>query len=189
MKTNIKIDFVWVIVGIIVLFVLLKTCEGEPRTITKTETKTIIKTDTVNEVIIKEIPKTVYVSKYIDKQGEKVIVYVDKPNDSTIKANQYDTEIKSNNATAKLKITTSGELYDVSGTITYPEKETTIETIKIRDASGLFLYANLPINNLTQPEVGALFQFKNKMFISGGVQYNSVTRQPDLKVGIGIKIW
>jgi len=77
----------------------------------------------------------------------------------------------------------------VQGVITYPRIETTTETIKIRDASGLFIYGNLPINNIQSPEVGVLFQIKNKLFISTGSQYNHLSQQLDYKVGLGVKIW
>lgn len=186
MKT--KIDVIWVIVGLIIAFVLMRQCEGEPKTITKTETKTIIKTDTIKKVIIKEIPKTVYVEKLKTVKGKDSIIYKDKPDSTTIKANQYKTTLESNNALADLNITTTGELLDVSGTITYPEKETTTTITKIRDASGFYIYGQLPINNLTQIEVGGLFQFKNKAFISGGVSYNNITKQPDFNIGLGIRL-
>ena len=188
MKT--KISIWWLVALLVVLFALLKQCEGEPKVVTNTVTKIVTKHDTINEVIIKEVPKTVYVNKYIDKQGEKVIVYVDKPNDSTITANQYTTTLKSNKATAKIDITTTGELLDVSGVITYPEKETTTTITKTRDASGLYLFGAAPINSQAlTPEIGVLYQFKNKMFVSTSVQYNNFTNNVDAKIGIGVKIW
>lgn len=181
-------NWIWYIVGIIIIIVLVKQCEGEPRTIVKTKTEYIKVTDTVTNTIIQEVPKEVFVNKYIDRQGEKVIVYTDKPNDSTIKANQYDTKLESNNATADLKITTTGELLDVQGMINYEKEIKTIETTKIRDASGLYIYANMPINSV-QPEVGLQYNIKNKMFISAGAQYNEFTKSADIKVGLGIKIF
>lgn len=54
--------------------------------------------------------------------------------------------------------------------------------------SGLFLYAKVPISNFNSPELGVLYQFKNKMFLGFGAQYNSFTKAPELTATIGIKI-
>jgi hypothetical protein len=179
------------IVTFLVLLTVVKQCEQEPKIVTKTVTKTETKTDTIIKVQIKEVPKIVYINKYIDVKGDKVIVYVDKPTDSsTIKANQYDTEIKSNNATAKLKITTSGELLDVTGVIEYPKETVTTTINKTSAKSGLFIYASAPINNNNlNIEVGGMYQFKNTLLLLGGVQYNQFTKGLDAKIGLGIKIF
>ena len=175
---------------IVLIIVLLKQCEGDERTVAKTKIEYVKVTNTVTKTKIDTIFKKVYVNKYVDKQGENVIVYVDKPNDSTIEANKYNTTLLSNNATAELEITTTGELLDVSGVITYPEKETTTTITKTRDASGLYLYGSAPIKSKAlTPEIGLQFNIKNKMFISSGVQYNNITNNLDIKVGIGVKIW
>ena len=58
-----------------------------------------------------------------------------------------------------------------------------------RSNSGLFLYANTPLNNFTSPEVGLMFQFKNKFGVMGGVQVNTITNTTDWKVGALIKIF
>lgn len=181
-------NWIWYIVGIIIIIVLVKQCEGEPRTIVKTKTEYIKVTDTVTNTIIQEVPKEVFVERVITQKGKDSIVYRDAPTDSTITANQYDTKLESNNATADLKITTTGELLDVQGTIDYTKEIKTIETTKIRDASGLYIYGNMPVNSV-QPEVGVLYQFKNKMFVSAGAQYNEFTKSADLKIGLGIKIF
>ena len=173
---------------VIVLFiVLIKQCEGNERTITKTKIEYVKVTDTVTKTIISK-PKTVYVERTKTIKGNDSIIYVKEPNDSTIEAKQYNTTLLSNNATAELEITTTGELLDVQGVINYKQKQTTTETLKIRDASGLFLYANMPINSV-QPEVGILYQIKNKMFISAGAQYNQFTKSADLKIRLGVKIF
>ena len=46
------------------MFFLMKSCEGEPKVVTKTVTKIEIVHDTINETIIKEVPKIVYVDKW-----------------------------------------------------------------------------------------------------------------------------
>jgi hypothetical protein len=186
---HLKKNWFYILLILIVFIALVKQCEAEPRIVTKTETITKYVTDTITKVEIKEVPKTVFVEKYITEKGDEKIVFVKDSTKTSIKANQHDTKLTSNDATAELKITTTGELLDVTGVITYPLKETTTTITKTRDASGLFIYANLPINNFSSPEVGALYQFKNTVFISGGVQYNNLTNMPDFKVGIGLKIF
>lgn len=181
-------NWYWYILGIIILIALIKQCEGETKTITKTVIEYVPVTETITETKIDTVPKLVYVEKTKTVKGKDSIIYVKEPNDSTIKANQYNTTLLSNNASADLKITTTGELIDVQGTINYNQKQTTTETLKIRDASGLFIYGNMPVNSV-QPEVGVLYQLKNKMFISAGAQYNEFTKSADLKVGLGIKIF
>jgi hypothetical protein len=183
-----KRNFIYIIIGFIIAFAILRQCEGAPRTITKTVTKIVKVTDTIKEVKFEEKIKKVYVKKTVTTKGDRIIVYKDKPSEDTIDASQHSVEVLSNNAKANLSITYVGELLDVQGVITYPRIETTVETLKIRDASGIFIYGNLPINNLQSPEVGVLFQIKNKMFISTGAQFNQLSQQIDYKVGIGFKI-
>lgn len=183
-----RISFWWLPIFGIIFFALLKQCEGEPKVITKTETKTIIKTDTVKVKEIVELQKPVYIERTKTIKGKDSIIYKYKPSETTITAQQFKTTLEANNANADLTITALGEVLDVSGTITYPEKETTVETIITRDASGFYIYANLPINNMVSPEVGVLMQIRNKMFISGGVQYNNLSQKMDFKIGLGIKL-
>jgi hypothetical protein len=167
----------------------MRQCEGETKTVTKTETITKIVTDTIIKTEIKEVPKEVFVNKYIDKEGEKVIVYIDKPNDSSIVAKQYDTKLKANDAIANLSITTTGELLDVQGTITYPEKETIKETTITRDASGFYIYANMPISSsISVPEIGVMFQIKNKLILGVGGNYDVLTQNFNAVATIAVKL-
>jgi hypothetical protein len=186
----IKIDIIWLIVLLIVLLVIFKQCEGEPRTVTKTETVVKWKTDTIiqEKTKIQKVKEPVYVEKVKTLKGDTVVVFKDKETDNTIQTKQYETEIKSDSATARLLIT-ANELYDVSGTITYPRTEKTIETIKMRDKSGFYIYGQLPINDFTSPEMGLQYNIRNALFISTGVQYNSITNKPNINVGIGVKIF
>ncbi len=187
MKT--KISIWWLVVLAIVFFALCKQCEGETKTVTKTVTKVTKVHDTITEVKIDTFYTRVYVERVKTVKGKDSLIYVYKPTDTSIKANQYKTEVKSNDATAKLDITTTGELLDVSGVITYPEKETTTTITKTRDASGLYLYGNTSINSFSSTELGLQFNIKNKAFLSTSVQYNNITNNVDAKIGIGIKIW
>lgn len=54
--------------------------------------------------------------------------------------------------------------------------------------SGLFLYGKVPITNFNTPEIGVLYQFKNAVIIGSGVQYNNLTKAPEVTATIGIKI-
>ena len=186
MKVN---NNILLIISVIVILILInKQCE-KPKEVIKTITKVEIVKDTITEVEIKEVPKTVFVNRYVNIKGKDSIIYVDKPNDSTIQANQYNTTLKSNDATAEVQITTTGELLDVSGVITYPKTKETVTTIKNRNNSGLFIYGDLPITNNFNPEIGAIYQFKNTALIKSGVQYNEFTKSLDVKIGVGIKIF
>jgi hypothetical protein len=180
---------VTVVVCSLIFMTIVRQCEKEPKIVTKTVTKTITKRDTITKTIISE-PKTVYVKKYVNVKGEDKIVYLEKQDASATEAKEYNTILQSNKSTANIKITTTGELLDVSGTITYPEKENTITITKSRAKSGLFVYGTAPLNtNNISIEVGMAYQFKNTLMIIGGVQYNDFTKSADLKVGIGVKIF
>lgn len=180
---KVKIDWYWFALIILAMCLFLKQCSKEPKTITKTEYIKV--TDTITNTIIDTVPKLVYVEKTKTIKGKDSIVYKDKPTDNTIKANQYNTTLKSNNASADLKITTTGELLDVQGAINYTKE---IKTVK-QAQSGLFLYGDVPITKPhTNVELGLIYQFKNSILIKGGAQYNNFTKGVDLKVGIGIKL-
>ena len=183
-----KVSIWWIVIGVIILFVALKSCEGKPKVVTKTVTKIETIHDTINTVSIKEIPKKVYIERTKTIKGKDSIIYKDKPSEGTTTTSQFETTLESNNATATLLIT-ANELYDVQGVITYPEKETTTETIITRDASGLYLYGSIPITSRISPEIGAMFQMKNKLIIGVGVQYNDFTRNLDATATLAIKVW
>lgn len=183
-----KIKTWHIIVFSFVALAFIDQCSNHGKT--KIVEKTVIETvtDTITKTVIKEVPKEVIVNKYIDKEGEKVIVYVDKPNDSSFVANKYETTLTSNNATAKLDITTTGELLDVQGLITYPKETKTIETFKTVNNSGLFIYGSMPVNGNISPEIGAMYQIKNKILIGAGVQFNNFTKKADATITLGIKL-
>ena len=180
----------YILAGLIVLFALLNQCNGKVKTVIETKTVIEWKTDTIiqNKTIIKEVDKPVYVQRIKTIKGKDSIIYKDKPSETTTTATQFKTKIQSNKASANLLITSTGEVLDVQGTITYPEKETITNITKIRDASGLFMYGSVPIHNLSSPEVGLMYQFKNKVGIMGGVQYNNITNKADFKLGFLIKL-
>jgi hypothetical protein len=176
------------LLAIVVIFISIKQCE-ETETKIETVTEYVKVTDTITNVVIQEVPKMVYVERLKTVKGKDSIVYVDKPTETTIQANQYDTTLESNNATADLKITTTGELLDVQGVINYTQENTTTTITKTKSKSGLFLYGKVPISNFNSPEIGVLYQFKNSIIIGSGVQYNNLTKAPEVTATIGIKIF
>lgn len=185
---KIKKHWFFIFIGFFVAFALMKQCEGEPKTIVETKTVVKWKTDTITQTKIDTIPKTVYIERTKTIKGKDSIIYKEKPTETTITANQYDTEIKSDSATAKLKITTTGELLEVKGVIEYPRIETTTTITKIRDASGFYIYGSMPINGNLSPEIGGMFQIKNKIILAAGVHYNNYTKQADAKVTLAVKL-
>ena len=176
-------------VGVVAMFLLMKSCEEKPKVVTKTVTKVETIHDTINKTIIKEIPKKVYVQKEITKKGDTLIIYKDKPSENTITASKQSVEVLSNNATAKLDITHTGELLDVQGVITYPKETTTVETTITRDASGFYIYGSMPISSqITTPELGVMFQIKNKIIIGVGGQYNNLNNNLSAVATISVKL-
>lgn len=181
----------------IVLSALFNQCtasENKPVIVdTKVNIQQVI--DSVKRATLKDV-KTVYIDtsktdiKYV--KGKTIykdsIIYVDKPNDNTITANQYQTKIESNNAFADLNITTTGELLDVKGNITYPEKETTTTITNTVNDSGFFLYGQMPVNNIESPEIGIMYQHKNKLILGGGIQINTLNNEPNYTLTLGIKL-
>lgn len=183
-------NWIFVITAIVMLLVIVKKCEQEPKTVTKT--KVVYKTinDTIKETIIKEVPKIVHVEKIKTIKGKDSIIYVDKKTDTSIEANQYDTELKANNATAKLKITTTGQLLDISGTIDYQEKHTHTTTTIIKPKSGLFLYGQTSVSPLLEVSaIGLDYQFRNTVIIGTSFSLDHLTKQNYVNVKVGFRIF
>jgi hypothetical protein len=176
--------------GLILLTIfVVKRCEGEPKVITKTTTVVKTVTDTIERVVVSK-PVVKYVEKIKTVKGKDSIIYRDKPSNTTLEANQYDTQLKTNNATATLKVTTTGELLDVSGTIDHPEKTVTTTITKIKPKSGAFLYAETQLS--TSPkrfEVGIDYQLRNKILIGVSADYSNITKTVNANIKLGIKIF
>lgn len=187
---SINRNIIVIVIAIITLMSLIKACEDEAKVKVKTVTKVVTVNDTITKVKIDTIYTPVIVEKIKNVKGETKIVYIDTTTNTSLEAKQYNTSILSNNATASLKITTTGELLDVQGVIKYPKETITKTVTKTKSKSGLFLYGQMPLNqNNINIEVGAIYQFKNYLMVLGGVQYNQFTNSGDIKVGIGIKIF
>ena len=181
----------WYIIAIAILAVLLiiECQEDVPKTVTTTVIEYVTKTDTIIKTVISK-PKKVYITKIKRTKGIDSIIYVDRKAKEAIEVNQYDTTIKSNNATADLQITTTGELLDVQGVITWKEKITTVEVTKTINASGLFIYMGTSLNpTFDKIELGLDYQIRNKFLIGASVDYNNFTQNVNLNLKIGIKIF
>lgn len=184
-----KINIWWIAAILIVLFALFQQCEQEQKIVTKTKVIYKTKTDTIKETIIKEVPKKVIVEKIKTVKGKDSIIYVDWKTDTSIEANQYDTKLKANNALAKLKITTTGQLLDVSGTISWTEKETQTTTTIIKPKSGMFLYGQTSVSPLLEvSSVGLDYQFKNTVIIGTSFSLDHMTKQNYLNLKVGFRI-
>ena len=156
-----------IIIGLIIT--LAHQCEQETKTVTTIEYDTV--TDTINTITIQKVPTKVYVTKTKTIKGKDSIIYKSKPDSTTIDANIYKTELKSNNALANLTIVTSGELLDVSGTITYTQENKTVKTTKA--LSGKFIYAKFNVSEpLQDAELGVFMHLNNKIGFIGSVNYD-----------------
>lgn len=194
MKT--KISIWWFPIVFIILVALMQQCEGNTKTVTNTEVNITEVIDSVRRATLKDV-KTVYIdtSKTYTKwlKGKTItkdsIVYVDKSNESTIKANQYFTEIQSDSATAKLNITTTGELLDVQGVITYPRIETTTTITNTRDASGKFIFLKTDmLNPLQNLELGVFAHINNKFGVIASINYDKrLNNNSSVTIGGAIK--
>lgn len=174
--------------AILVIFIM-NQCQEEPEIKTVTTIEYIERTDTITKTIIKE-PEVKYVLRTTTLKGKDSIIYVDRKTNEAIEVNQFSTILKSNNATADLKITVIGELLDVSGTISYKEKQTTVETTKTIHASGLFIYGQGSIKSQYQNiQVGLDYVIKNKWIIGASADYNNFSKNIGFNLKIGIKIF
>jgi len=179
--------WLYILIGVILIMVLIRVWNKEPKI--KTKIEYIQRTDTITKVEIKEVPTKVYVYKSKTLKGKDSIVYVkekDTNNLPIIKANQFTTFLNSNNATADLKITTTGELLDVQGVIHYKEKIKTIKEFK--NNSGLFIYGQTN-TRLDTYGVGLDYVIKNKIIIGAGVNYNTQFESTSVNFKVGIRVF
>lgn len=174
----------WVFIVIIIL-ITVRMCEQEPEIITKV--KYVPKVETIKETTIDTVYKKVYVQKTETIKGKDTIIYKNVPSETTISAKQYDAVVKTDSSRADLKITTTGELLDVQGTITYNQKETTIT--KIKPKSGLFLYLEGSLNNRDRTEIGLDYTLRNKYILGASASYNNLTKSVYVNAKLGIRIF
>jgi hypothetical protein len=164
-----KSKYIPYILILILGFLLMLKFQEEPKVVTKTEIEYVERTDTITRTKIELVPDIRYIRKVETVRGKDSIIYVQKEDSTTIRANEYDTKLESNNAVADLKILTTGELLDVSGSISYDEKVTHTTTTITKAKSGGFVYLEAPIISAKQHiKVGVDYQIRNKMIIGVG---------------------
>ena len=189
---KVKIDILWAVIGFFVLFMLVEQCRTDDvKTVVKTETVVETVVDTITKVVIQKVPgPKIYVEKVKTVKGKDSIVYKDKPSDVTIAANKYKTELESDGAIAKLDILTTGEILDIQGTIIYPKQTITNSITKKIPTSGAFLFIESNINSVPDRyALGIDYQIRNKILLGTSISYNTITKNTNLNVKIGFKIF
>jgi uncharacterized protein YpmB len=184
----------WKQIGIIVLVIIatlifVKQCEEEPQIRVRTKEVVTYKTDTITQTRIIEKPLIKYVIRHQTVKGKDSIVYVQKDDAKAIKVSEYKSELATDSAKANLKITTTGELLKVDGTITYPRVEKTITKEIIKPKSGLFLSLESSFSPMfEQSAIHLDYQYRNVVLIGGSINYNNQIKKvyPALKVGFKI---
>ncbi len=175
-----------ILLSVLVLFLLSRGCK-EPEPKIKTKDKVRIIKDTITVVEISK-PKIVYVERVKTIKGKDSIVYKEKPTEATSIAKQYNSMLKSNKATADLKITTTGELLDVSGVIEYPETTITTTVKEKVPQSGLFLFGQSDPTFETFGG-GADIVIKNKIIIGAGLLKVNEINNPYVTLKVGLKLF
>jgi len=178
-------NWIWYLIAIIFIIVFLKDCGGEKiKTVTVIETVKV--TDTVINTVIQKVPKTVYIER-LKTIKKDTIIYKDQPDSTTIKANQYSTKLESNNSTAELQITTTGELLDVQGIINYKQENKTTTITKKIPSSGAYLSAQIGLVGTPSYGVGLDFQIR-KVIIGGFANYMPMNGSINAGIKLGIKL-
>lgn len=168
---------------IILTLVLVKTCNDKPEIITETEY--ITKTDTIHTTEIVEKPILKYVETIKTVKGNDSIIYVEKPTETSIEANEYKATVKTDSSRADLKILTTGKLLDVKGIITY-DKEIVTKTIT-KSKSGLFLGVQSDID-FKQYGLTLDYQLKNTIMLGTSINYNQQLNNANVMFKVAIKL-
>lgn len=191
-----KVLITFVITSVIFIFFIIN-CEDKSTVVIKETVDYKIIVDSLKKANIKE-SKPVYIdtgsTKYIE--GKKIvkwrdsIIYLDRPSNTTITANSFNTELTFNKAKANLNIVSTGEVLDVTGTIEYPEKTITREITKTIAKSGAFLYLESDFGKSPERfELGVDVQIKNKLLLGTSIDYNTITNSVNANFKIGVSIW
>lgn len=172
------------LIGFVLCAALLHFCE-----VKKPEDKVVIKIKTIKVVDTLKLkgPITTKFKKVYVHKTDSSIVYLEKPDSTTLEARKYSQEIQGKRMKGVVHVTTTGELLDLCAEI--ETKDSIIEkTItKYKDKSKLFLSGKYNTNN--SAEIGIDWNIKNKALIKGGVGYQISNNTPYISVGIGIPIF
>lgn len=178
----VRVGFFSFLAGIVITLLFIDSCE-ESKDKVVTKIKTIKVTDTLK---VKGGITTKYKEVYVRKTDTS-IVYLDKPDSTSICANYYEQPIIGKRSKGSAFITTTGELLDFSAIIECTDtiKETTIT--KYIEKSKLYLSPSYNTNN--QINLGLDWSIKNKILLKGGVGYDINNTTPYLSLGVGIPIF
>lgn len=179
-----KKNIISAVIGFVLCATLLQFCEGpkkEDKIVTKTKVVKVTDTLKLNGKVV-----TKYKNVYIRKTDTS-LVYLDKPDTTSIEARVYTQPIKGSRSSGVATITTTGELLDFCATIECHDsiKETT--TTKYKDRSKAFISASYNTNN--QLNLGVDWNLRNKILLKGGIGYETQTLKPYISLGIGIPIF
>ena len=198
--TNLNKLFYGILITTIIILGL-RLLNTEPKTTTHTtiDYKQIV--DSIQNAYIK-LPDTVYIDTIKGKinyiKGKDVIkwrdslIYIDTSGIETpiVKAQEYPAVLKANNATANLSILTTGKLLGVQGVINYQEKVKTIEVVKYKNNSGLFLYGETSvIPQFQQYKVGLDYTIRNSIIVGTSIGYDTKYNSGIVNVKFGIRIF
>lgn len=154
--------------------------------------------DSIKNALVKDV-KPIYIDttkakiKWL-RPKEKIVVVTDTfykenedDNAGKVLAQKYFVELKSNQAKADLEITTTGELYDVTGVIEFPKETITITERFVDRSPHLSVYTMSTINRVS-PEIGLIYKTKGSLSLMGAIQYNDFTQQGEIKLGAALTI-
>lgn len=158
--------------------------------------------DSIKSTMIYPDPEVIYVDvtkeKIIYLDAEQIIktkdsiVYIDSSGTEqpAIKANQFNTILKSNNASADLHILTTGRLLNVTGVIEYDKEIKTIETTKTIIKNGGFIYLESSVfPALERYELGIDYTIRNRFILGSSVSYDSNSSQGYVNFKFGYHIF
>ena len=180
----VRVGFISFVIGIVFTLLLIHSCEGKkPLDTIITKTKVVKFTDTLK---VKGGVVTKYKNVFIRKTDTS-IVYLDKPDTTSICANYYEQPISGKRSNGITRITTTGELLDFSATIECQDSIIETTTTKYRDRSKLFISPSYNTNN--QINIGVDWNVRNKVLLKGGGGYDLNNSVAYLSIGIGIPIF
>lgn len=176
--------FTTFILGALFAVVFLHFCEGKKKEDkVVTEIKVVKVTDTLK---IKGGIVTKYKQVFVRKTDTSV-VYLDKPDTTSICANYYEQPIVGKRSNGIARITTTGELVDFSATIECQDSITETTITKYRDKSQLFLSGEY--NTSRTMQLGVDYNIKNTILLKAGAGYNFESKVPHISLGVGIPIF
>jgi hypothetical protein len=179
-----KKNIISAVIGFVICAALLQFCEGpkkEDRVVTKTKVVKVIDTLKIKGGIVTKY-KQVFVRK-----TDTSIVYLDKPDTTSICANYYEQPIIGKRSSGIARITTTGELVDFSATIECQDSITETTITKYRDKSQLFLSGEYNTSRTIQ--LGVDYNIKNTILLKAGAGYNFESKVPHISLGVGIPIF